>query len=193
MRELYHHGIKGQKWGVRRYQNLDGTYTNEGKRRLQAGRNVRRNIQYTRDKNDIVRSLSAKEHDLLGSDPREDWIPEDQAVDISSNIAKSFVTRYNDLPVSFLEIYTNGGRTGQIAIATRNDPMLRGKGLADANVKKAIEWVERYGRKSIDELEWYAHKENIASNRLAVKNGFIFDREAGDGQYNLYSRKVRKE
>lgn len=31
--ELYHHGIKGQKWGVRRYQNEDGTYTNEGKER----------------------------------------------------------------------------------------------------------------------------------------------------------------
>lgn len=24
--ELYHHGIKGQKWGVRRYQNEDGSY-----------------------------------------------------------------------------------------------------------------------------------------------------------------------
>ena len=29
--ELYHHGIKGQKWGVRRYQNYDGTYTSEGR------------------------------------------------------------------------------------------------------------------------------------------------------------------
>lgn len=32
--ELYHHGIKGQKWGVRRYQNADGTLTNAGKKRL---------------------------------------------------------------------------------------------------------------------------------------------------------------
>lgn len=31
--ELYHHGIKGQKWGIRRYQNPDGTLTSAGKQR----------------------------------------------------------------------------------------------------------------------------------------------------------------
>ena len=31
--ELYHHGIIGQKWGIRRYQNKDGTLTAEGKKR----------------------------------------------------------------------------------------------------------------------------------------------------------------
>lgn len=30
---LAHHGVKGQKWGVRRYQNADGTLTEEGARR----------------------------------------------------------------------------------------------------------------------------------------------------------------
>ena len=30
---LAHFGIKGQKWGVRRFQNSDGTLTEEGKRR----------------------------------------------------------------------------------------------------------------------------------------------------------------
>jgi hypothetical protein len=30
---LCHYGILGQKWGVRRYQNPDGSYTEEGKRR----------------------------------------------------------------------------------------------------------------------------------------------------------------
>ncbi len=30
--ELYHHGIKGQKWGVRRYQNKDGSLTPKGKK-----------------------------------------------------------------------------------------------------------------------------------------------------------------
>lgn len=30
---LEHHSIKGQKWGVRRYQNLDGTLTPAGRKR----------------------------------------------------------------------------------------------------------------------------------------------------------------
>lgn len=33
MAYLMHHGIKGQKWGVRRYVNLDGTLTEAGKER----------------------------------------------------------------------------------------------------------------------------------------------------------------
>lgn len=30
---MAHHGIKGQKWGVRRYQNPDGTLTKDGQKR----------------------------------------------------------------------------------------------------------------------------------------------------------------
>ena len=36
MSELRHHGIKGQKWGVRRFQNKDGSLTADGKKRYGA-------------------------------------------------------------------------------------------------------------------------------------------------------------
>lgn len=38
--ELMHYGVKGQKWGVRRYQRADGTYTPAGRKRRarEAGR-----------------------------------------------------------------------------------------------------------------------------------------------------------
>ena len=34
-KELYHYGIKGQKWGIRRFQNEDGSLTEEGKKRYE--------------------------------------------------------------------------------------------------------------------------------------------------------------
>jgi hypothetical protein len=39
--ELYHHGIQGQKWGVRRYQNEDGTLTDKGKKRYGKNLNIK--------------------------------------------------------------------------------------------------------------------------------------------------------
>ena len=41
--ELCHHGILGQKWGLRRYQNADGTLTDAGKTRY--AKDVQRNNQ----------------------------------------------------------------------------------------------------------------------------------------------------
>ena len=38
--ELYHHGIKGQKWGIRRFQNKDGSLTPAGKKRYDDSNNT---------------------------------------------------------------------------------------------------------------------------------------------------------
>lgn len=46
--ELYHWGVKGMKWGVRRYQNKDGTLTSEGKK------------HYSQDHEDYTRAHTKK-------------------------------------------------------------------------------------------------------------------------------------
>lgn len=45
--EIKHHGIKGQKWGVRRYQNEDGSLTAKGKQRYGTKENFEK--QYPED------------------------------------------------------------------------------------------------------------------------------------------------
>ena len=44
--ELCHHGIRGQRWGVRRFQTVGGALTPAGRRRLKK----KANGQFTRDK-----------------------------------------------------------------------------------------------------------------------------------------------
>lgn len=44
--ELYHHGIKGQKWGVRRFQYADGSVTPDGAKRYYGNKTKADRVQY---------------------------------------------------------------------------------------------------------------------------------------------------
>ena len=63
--ELNHHGILGQKWGVRRFQNEDGSYTAEGKRR-------RRSDSYSEDYK-RYRSLKKKNYKNMSNKELQDY------------------------------------------------------------------------------------------------------------------------
>lgn len=78
--EFYHHGIKGQKWGIRRYQNPDGSLTPEGQKRYD--RDVRENNAKKKDNRAIID----------GPDPKR-WVSEDldrskQVVDAHADLVK---------------------------------------------------------------------------------------------------------
>lgn len=177
------------KWGVRRYQNKDGSLTSEGKKHRRYRNNVIHNREHTKDVNEIVSTLSDKEKKLLGASLNEQWIEPEFENQILSNKAKTIVQKNGDVPVSFIELWTNGSTTAQIAIATRNDPQYRGKGYADMNVEEAIKWTERYGNKSIKELQWIAENTNERSLELAKKHGFKKDKIQNWDDYTYFTRK----
>lgn len=82
--ELIHFGIKGMKWGVRRYRNKDGTLTPAGKKR------------YDQDIRDNASKKKENRIDTSNPDP-DRWVREDltrakKVVDTSSDLVRTAKT-----------------------------------------------------------------------------------------------------
>lgn len=63
--ELYHYGTKGMKWGVRRYQNADGSLTPAGEKRYGGSEVGRAKLAYKsakKDYNDAFNAYNNKRH-----------------------------------------------------------------------------------------------------------------------------------
>lgn len=69
--ELYHHGILGQKWGVRRFQNADGSLTPRGKKRYLN--------EVEKDMESHFKSNISKEAGKVSSLNRNGTVSQDQA------------------------------------------------------------------------------------------------------------------
>lgn len=90
MDEFYHHGIRGQRWGVRRYQNADGSLTPAGQKRLEkkdakwAHKNHDKIVSKARK--DVSKELDRYANNLL-SDPN--------AVTSKGKLSSSTINSYN--------------------------------------------------------------------------------------------------
>lgn len=73
---LVHHGIKGMKWGVRRFQNPDGTLTEAGKKR------------YKIDSDGNIRKLSKEEKASMRQEAR-------RVSEFERSYSKNWINGYN--------------------------------------------------------------------------------------------------
>lgn len=69
--ELYHYGILGMKWGVRRYQKKDGTLTEAGKKRA-----AKLQKEYSELTNHSIRTKSSSKSAATKEEPKKKSISE---------------------------------------------------------------------------------------------------------------------
>lgn len=86
---LYHHGIKGMRWGIRRFQNRDGSLTPQGKRRRREN-----------DAEEAKKNESTKTAESTSSKPKS--VKDMTDAELTAGIArlkleKEYRDRYNEL------------------------------------------------------------------------------------------------
>ena len=169
--EVYHYGVKGMKWGVRRYQNKDGTLTNTGKKRLIEERRTKNTAKTQNDVENIISSLNKKERERMGlvNDNDKYKTPDEYKL-----VAKRCMEKIGDIPISFFDLneYDSGYNA---VVATRSGKEYRGKSYALKVVKKGLDWYDK-NKSNLDKpIIWWAEKNNIGSQKLAEKAGFKRD------------------
>lgn len=89
---LTHHGIKGQKWGLRRYQNSDGTLTEAGKRRYGVSTlngPISAN-EFKREYKSLYKNLKKGLHDDLSEINNNTSFSGEQKKEVKKEISKSY-------------------------------------------------------------------------------------------------------
>lgn len=151
--EIYHFGVKGMKWGVRRYQNADGTLTAAGKKRISK--------QYSKTAEKTVRDLSksATRRYIESHNRAADYMNREGNDKFNSQQEKKYGKKYteresyfDDYQKAFDEVFTKYYDQSLSNFYKTNKNYKKGKELVDKYEMKSWDELAKNNEKTIDEL-----------------------------------------
>ena len=158
--DLKHHGILGMKWGIRRFQNKDGTLTPAGKKRYENKDGTRtalgkRSKEGPKDIDKRKVLLSAKTK--TGA---EITLSEDPPSPIAKLLKKITAKSSDDTQYDLTIRDSSGKKVGDMSMINVSDEEInfawigiknsqRGNGYAQASIKAAIDFAKKEGKKII--------------------------------------------
>ena len=201
---LIHHGIKGQKWGVRRFQNPDGTLTELGKKRAQKETyKTVRSIQ--KDKTLTIEQKQDKIAGILPKDRLQELsrIKKQEEIDILSGKKKydeTLSNEYDSAKMNFVnDVLGKYGkkhasmRAVSQSVGKATDEMLYGKDLSgyDKLVKQVSAQKDSDNKKAFDDFNKALRQgKNGLDKYFRTEKGF--DNEKLDKVYNHIEKKESK-
>lgn len=181
---LQHHGIKGQRWGVRRFQNADGSLTSAGKKRYDkmSGTKLHNKLQKQYDKSkggtfgtaygDNVSRVQKEQKDKKESVNKR-LLSTNKEYARLNNERKTLKKQYDDLDRKFLESIDKGDMLSADKHSLKLDSIEKSYASVDKKML-SIEHKE-LKKRGMDEVSLYAERSvaalmDLGFNKEAAKS-----------------------
>lgn len=170
---LVHHGIKGMRWGVRRYQNKDGSLTSAGKERQVSRRRAVSANKTINAVNEIIRSMDSDDlYKILAGD--SEYLSMEQG----SAVIKRILKKDGQIPIAFFDMLDDGD-TINVIVGVKSG-QYRGRGYGSEVVMKGMNWLDKHKDlvPNKEKVVWGVRTDNVSSIKLAKKNGFTLEKDS---------------
>lgn len=170
--ELYHHGVKGQKWGVRRYQNKDGSLTLAGKKRA-----LKMKESYSELTGKQLKKYPSKSKPSTSSEPKQKSISEMSNQEIQDKIDRirleNTLKSLTPEKMSAGQKFVNGMKNAAISIAKDKGTKIVGD-LIDKKLRKTLGLSNKQAKSASEILREQAQD---YENRKKVDQGQQYFKE----------------